>query len=307
MDFATYAQNFEKITLKKIDEHNLYVNDEDANSLHYYIQYPKEKVKGAVILMPASGETTEAVIQQISLNEKTYGNNIAIIIPSINWGTDDRVPEIDVLNTIFKNLVEQKQFPKNNFVLGGLSNGGIIALTYVQKSIQNPEQTYLKPAGILAIDTPLDKIRLYQYCEREINRNFSEAGMAEAKWMLDYYQNLYGGTPTQVPEKYIESSIYSFGVKNGGNALYFKNMPILMFSDLDTDWLINERHRDIYDWNGIDIVAFINQLKLLGNNNANVIISQGKGFRLDGSKHPHSWSIMDTNKSFDWLKELFKN
>jgi hypothetical protein len=31
----------------------------------------------------------------------------------------------------------------------------------------------------------------------------------------------------------------------------------------------------------------------MGNEDANVIISYGKGFKLDGSKH-HSWSIMDS-------------
>ena len=55
-----------------------------------------------------------------------------------------------------------------------------------------------------------------------------------------------------------------------------------MYTDLDVDYLLNDRHRDLYDWNGIDIVAFVNQLKINGNQNADVFISQGKGVRLDG-------------------------
>ena len=79
-----------------------------------------------------------------------------------------------------------------------------------------------------------------------------------------------------------------------------------MFTDLDSDWLINERHRDLYDWNGIDIVSMVNQLKLIGNQNANVIVSQGKGIRLDGSRNPHSWSILQTDTCIKWMLNLME-
>ena len=79
-----------------------------------------------------------------------------------------------------------------------------------------------------------------------------------------------------------------------------------MFTDLDTDWLINQRHRDLHDWNGIDIISMINQLKIMGNENARVIVSQGKGVRLDGTKNPHSWSIMDSEVCLNWLLETLK-
>ena len=80
-----------------------------------------------------------------------------------------------------------------------------------------------------------------------------------------------------------------------------------MHSDLNLDYLLNQRKRDLYDWNGIDIVAFVNQLKINGNKNAEVIITQNKGVRLDGTKHPHSWSIMDTQDTMQWILKLIAN
>jgi hypothetical protein len=41
-----------------------------------------------------------------------------------------------------------------------------------------------------------------------------------------------------------------------------------------------------------------------GNKNAEVIITQKKGGRLNGNKHPHSWSIMDTNDTMEWIMKL---
>jgi hypothetical protein len=77
-----------------------------------------------------------------------------------------------------------------------------------------------------------------------------------------------------------------------------------MFTDLDTEGLINQRHRDLNDWNGIDINSMINQLRIMGNENAKVIVSQGKGVKLDGTKNPHSWSIMDSELCLNWILEI---
>jgi hypothetical protein len=77
-----------------------------------------------------------------------------------------------------------------------------------------------------------------------------------------------------------------------------------MFTDLDTEGLINQRHRDLNDWNGIDIISMINQLRIMGNENAKVIVSQGKGVKLDGTKNPHSWSIMDSEHCLNWILEI---
>lgn len=299
-------QDFEKVVLNITDTSNLYINDEESTELYYLKLIPKGKIKGAIVILPSGGETIQDLLQQISIPKLALNKGIATIIPSINWGTEDRKVEIETLNSIFKEVVQEHNIPKENFILGGLSNGGMISLTYAQQSVKDKEKTFLKPKGIFGLDVPLDKAHFYQYCQREIQRNFSELGVGEARWIMNSYNEIYGGSPEEFPEKYIEASIYSNGVENGGNAKYLKDIPIRMYTDLDVDWLINERRRDLYDWNGSDIVAMVNDLKLMGNKEANVIITMGKGVKLDGTKHPHSWSIMDNQDCFDWIEKLIK-
>jgi hypothetical protein len=43
---------------------------------------------------------------------------------------------------------------------------------------------------------------------------------------------------------------------------------------------------------------------IMGNENAKVIVSQGKGIKLDGTKNPHSWSIMDSEVCLNWILEI---
>jgi 6-phosphogluconolactonase/glucosamine-6-phosphate isomerase/deaminase len=301
------SQDFEKVILNSSDTSDLYINDGESNELYYLKLIPKGKIKGAIVLLPSGGETTQDLLKQISIPKLAFDKGIATIIPSINWGTEDRKVEIKTLNRIFREVVEKHNISKEKFVIGGLSNGGMISLVYAQLSVKERNETYVKPIGVFGLDVPLDKAHFYEYCEREIKRNFSELGVGEAKWIMNNYNEIYGGSPEEFSEKYIEASIYSNGAENGGNAKYLKNIPIRMYTDLDVNWLMNERRRDLYDWNGTDIVAMINDLKLMGNKHANVIKTMGKAIKLDGTKHPHSWTIMDNKDCFNWIEKLMKN
>jgi hypothetical protein len=53
--------------------------------------------------------------------------------------------------------------------------------------------------------------------------------------------------------------------------------------------------------NAIDLAALVNQLKILGGKKAELITTAGKGFRADGSRHPHSWSIVDEKELIEWF------
>ncbi len=304
--FTCSGQNFERILISESDTSRLYINDGDSQELYYLQFVPKTTIKGAVVIFPSGGETTEDLIKQIDIPQMAYKGGIITIIPSINWGTEDRQTEIQILDRIFEKAIKENNIPKENFVLGGLSNGGMISLTYAQQAIKEKGSTYLIPKGIFGLDVPLDKAHFYEYCQREIKRAFSKAGMNEAHWFIDKYNKIYSGSPQQFPKRYVEASIYSNGIEGGGNAIYLKEMPIRMYTDLDVDWLMNQRRRDLYDWNGTDIVALINDLKLMGNEDANVIITMGKGVKLDGRRHPHSWSIMDNQDCMDWIVKLFE-
>jgi hypothetical protein len=299
----TYSQTLEKVMISKEDPYHFYISDGDATDLFYYKMVPKEKPVGVLTIFPSGGESIENLLKQITLHQKAYNNNFLVIIPSYNWGTIRRVPDILFIDSIFQQVVEQHQVSKDNFILCGLSNGGMISLNYGIAAVRD-SNTFITPKGIIGIDPPLDLKRFYNYCEREIERNFSEAGVNEAKWLKGVYEQVFGGSPKEASENYIQHSIFSYGEPNGGNAQYLNNIAIRMHSDLNIDYLLNESKRDLYDWNGTDIVAFVNQLKINGNKNANVIITQNKGVRLNGKKHPHSWNIMDADSTIEWMLKL---
>ena len=83
---------------------------------------------------------------------------------------------------------------------------------------------------------------------------------------------------------------------------YIRNIPIAYYSEPDISWWMNEYNLDYSGLNVRDGSCMINELKLLGNTNANLIITENKGYRKPNNrKQPHSWSIVDNQELLNWL------
>ncbi|PZR21444.1 MAG: hypothetical protein DI539_08035 [Flavobacterium psychrophilum] len=297
-----HAQTTETIILSETDPHDLYHSwDKDSTTLFYKLYVPKTKPKAALVILPGSGETIDYVEPQISLHKLAVDNGILVIFPSINWGTNKHTYEHEMLDKIFTQVIKRFNLAKDRFVLGGFSGGGMLSLTYTEKANRDKGSTVIIPRAVWGIDPPLDYAHLWQHCINDIERNFSDVAFAEGKWITEMYTQEFGGSPSQFPQNYIKYSIYSRSEKDGGNAKYLLKSPVLLYTEPDVVWSMENRHRDFYDLNAMDISAMINLLQLGGNKNAQLIVTHDKGYRPNGQRHPHSWSIMDNQQCFDWI------
>jgi hypothetical protein len=299
-----YGQKVERVVVAIKDPYDLYANfDKDSSTLFYEKIVPTNKPIGVLVILPGSGERLEDVRKQTSLHTLALQQNLLVIFPSINWGTNKHIPEHQFLDIIFKQIVKEYKVPKDKFVIGGFSGGGMIALTYAEKANKYTDSTFIKPKAIFGVDPPLDYAHLWKHCENDIERNVSEAAVMEGKWIIDMYTKEFGGSPYNYKDNYIKYSIFSYSEKDGGNAKYLKTTPILLYTEPDITWQMQNRQRDYYDLNCIDIAAMINFLQIQGNKNAKLIVTNNKGRRLNGMKHPHSWSIMDSQECLTWIME----
>ena len=303
----TFGQTVEKVVVSKEDPNNLYhFEPTDTESLFYLKLVPEAKPIGCLVILPSSGELVESVMKQISLHELAVQQNLLVIFPSINWGSSKFISAHEFLDTIFKQVVEEYEIPKNKFILGGLSGGGMVSLTYAEKANRDKDSTFITPNAVFALDPPLDFVHLYNQAKRDVERNFSEAAVNEGNWLMEMYKTDFGGTPEEVPAEYIRYSIYSHSEEDGGNAKYLLKTPVRIYTEPGIEWQIKNRQRDLYDLNSTDISAMINLLQRKGNDDAEIIVTHDKGIRLNGTKHPHSWSIMDSQDLLNWALEQLK-
>lgn len=289
--FKAFSQEAEKVTFK-----------DRKNS--YYRIVPEGKPQGMIIILPGGGESAERVMNQIYLDELAYAKNMLVLFS--NWEEDgDFFYHADqkFLDRIAKDNVEKFDIPKNRISIGGLSSGGMFAITYAERAIRD-KNTYFIPSSIFAIDPPLDYENMYYRLERDIARNFSAAAVNEAKMFNKKLVDAIG-KPNTNRDKYLKESMFTYRDKDGGNAKYLMNIPILMYTEPGIMWQMENRHRDLYDLNCTDITAMMNLLKLQGHKNADLIITNDRGIRPEGFRHPHSWSIMDPEECLSWILKQF--
>lgn len=276
------------------------------NSEDYYLKIiPKNRPTAILFLFHGGGEIPEDVLKQIELPKLASKNNFLVILPHFSNDTTKMIEEVNYTNQIAIQLMKEYNIEKDKIVLGGFSGGGMLSITFAERAVRDQNTSFI-PKAIFAIDVPLDFEQMYQRSEREIKRNFSEIGVGEAKFILnDLIQN-FGGSPYEFPEEYEKYSMFTYRKEDGGNAKYLLDIPLRIYTEPGIEWQLEQRHRDLYDLNCTNISAMINLLQLKGHKNAELITTFNKGKRLNEVKHPHSWNIMDSKDTMNWILKQFE-
>ncbi len=302
-----YLQQLERNSISIADTSDLFMNDGTSKTLFYYALVPRNKIKGVLVMLAGTWEPIEYVINSNKkLLELACDSSLLVIIPSLNNNLYIDNFALNFLNTTFTDVLKKYSPPKNKFVIGGYSLGGMNSIRYTEMANDSKSTTTIKPLAVYGVDPPLDYVGMYLSFQRTIELNFSEPAVKEAKDYINKLNTQFGGAPDKNPDKYIQFSMYSRNQKDGGNAKYLKNVPIRIYSDPDIDWWMKNRHQDYYDMNAVEDAGMINQLNIMGNDKAEFINALGKGYRLEGNRHPHSWSIVEPHDCINWIMKLLK-
>lgn len=191
-----------------------------------------------------------------------------------------------------------------NLYMGGFSLGGFTALRFAEMAVELEDIHHI-PDAVFSIDAPIDHIAFVDYCIRELDRECpnvsSEIGKGEARWILQYYADHFGDLERS-RSNYVSNSCFTQELEDGGNARFLLDIPVLSIHELDPMWQIQHRCRDLLDANAVSGSQLINLLYSHGNRNSEIRITSNKGYRSDGRRHPHSWSIASPNATLDWLE-----
>jgi hypothetical protein len=300
------------------DSTEIYGNHDEVDKLFYYSLIPDKKIEAVLVLFPSTGETVENVIScNKELMQLAYDNNILSAVASANYNKtlESDKAAMFFFETVFEELITKFKAPKDKFILSGLSLGGENALQYTEMSRNKRYTTYVKPLAVIGVDPPVDYVTLYHHAKDEIalySKNpakitaSKQLALNEDNFLIKYFHNLYGGSPEEFPDKYSDGSLFSLDHEDAGNAKYLIDVPVRIYCDPDVVWQLMNKGRDFYHMNAPDQSAMIRFLMLKGNKNAEFIQALGKGYRVDGTRHPHSWSIVDPADCIKWILELIK-
>lgn len=305
-----YAKELDRVILPTPDTANLNMDHADSNTLFYYILTPRAIgiPRGILMLIPNYGETCEeAFNNSIKLCEVASDSGLAVVIPSLNnhWLMD--ASAMSFLNYVYTDVVKKHRLAKVPLSMGGMSLGGTLAFEYAERGMQDAKSVAAIPRSVFAGDPPLDLASSYtrwkSYTERKA---IVDSDVYNAfKYLSNSLNAAMGGTPDNLKDKYVSYSAYSRSEPDGGNAKLLKDIPVRVYCDPDIDMAL-EQGNSIYDMNLLNETAFINQLNLLGNDQAQFINALGKGHTIFGVRNPHSWSIIDARVCVPWIMKTIR-
>ena len=280
------------------------VNPQDSISGYYLAVEPaSHRIASVLVLLPGFAEGAEAVFPETKLDNVAYANNMLVVAvgagPKLYVDAELR-PK---LNRVFADIVKRYRVRPNQFVLSGFSAGGTVALRYAELCNESPAEYPIQPKGVFTIDSPVDLFDLWRYCDREIAKNFAEVGVSEARFVQQLMTQEHG-TPTDNGDEYRRLTPFCRDLAEPGNERHLRNTAVRVYHDVDINWYLRERRRSAFDANFAASSELINRLLLLGNQRAEFVQSDRKGVRSNGTRHPHSWSIVNEVACIQWIKGL---
>lgn len=273
-----------------------------ASPYGYSVWLPENKPNGAVVFFHAEAKE-ESDFSMIPIANKA---GLAVIFVSTANPFDFlfEAKQMLELEKYISEACQKHGIPSDNLLFGGMSLEGTRALKMAIFSKSGDCQKCIKPKAVMTCDSPLDMARFWKEGDKAWRLNINELGANEGKWVSQYLAKKLGGTPEEVLTAYANYSPYSYLSAFGGNARFLNDIAIRAYTEPDVHWWMKNRGKDYYGMNAIDAAALINQLQINGNDSAELILTKNKGYRPDGSRHPHSWSIVDEQELIEWFMGL---
>ncbi|MEO7524409.1 MAG: hypothetical protein ABIT58_09965 [Ferruginibacter sp.] len=282
----------------------VYLDSDNKNSNFYIAVLPENKpVKAFMFLLDGYGASPMEVLLHTDIPAYAAEQGILTLIPilktgALYFGIDSASQQSlhDQVNAV----VARYHLEGKDLYIGGLSIGGSCAVKFAELAVRNNYK--VKPKAVFGVDPPLDFEHFYNGAKRVVRLSGPNEVSREVTFMLTKIEKEMKGTPETAIENYYEISPYSFSDTSQRAVKLLINTPLMLISEPDIQWWLNERGYDYSYLNVVDHAAMINELQRLGNSNAVLVTTTNKGYRNPGNiRHPHAWSIADKENLIKWL------
>ena len=211
--------------------------------------------------------------------------------------------EMQQMESFIREVITRYSISPANMIYCGMSLAGTRALRLVMFANTKDSEHKIVPGAVAICDAPLDMIRFYRQCIRALELNASEIAVNEASWVSSCLSKNLGGPAHEQMQAYLDYSPFSHDQVGYNYLSYLDGVAVRAYTEPDVAWWMANRQKDYYGMNALDMAGMINGLRIRNNKSAELITTIGEGFRPDGERHPHSWSIVDEKELIDWFAE----
>ncbi len=211
---------------------------------------------------------------------------------------------IESAHIIIKDVFHTYKLPNENIFFLGASLVGHRALRYIKYMNENKDDFQLDVVGMVMCNFTLDWTRKWYQHERDMSIN--RINLWEPKFMNYMLETNLNGTPETALEKYHEFSAYSYFDKENRNIPMFKNYAVRAYIKPEIAYRLSKYYRTLYENNATDIVGFLAELRLLGNEKTELIdLTCNKNPAKDKNSQT-TWDSIDKVELLNWMEKQMK-
>ncbi len=288
-----------KTEQKQTSNKPIEIKTEIVNNENYELIKPVNKINAVLILFGGYPESAGDIKREFDIIDIAKENSIAVFFMSFNrklWLEENEKRE---LATLLQNAISENKLPTDNIYIGGFSSGGNVSML-ISNYIIGMKQFYIDPKGVFLIDSPIDFLAMHQASKRIIERANKNGLVQESTWLKETLENKFGN-PNDSISSFEQYAIYTSKTKSINNIRNLKNTKIRLYTEPDTLWW-KKFDANYEDMNAFNIKSLYNVLEMkFEGQNVEYIPTENKGYRSDGQRNPHSWSIVDKKDLVHWM------
>ncbi len=272
----------------------------------YTLMLPETKAaKGVLIFLEDSGydNKNKSAMQMYSLaSEKGF----AVLSVSSEIPFDFYFSNSSIVSThkLIKEAFSKHNLPNENIFFLGASLVGHRAMRYIKVMKESNDKFQLNIEGLVICNFTLDWTRKWHQHKRDIRIN--RINLWEPKFINYMLETHLNGTPDTNPERYHNFSPYSYFDEKNRNIKVYKDYAVRAYVEPAIKYKLTKQFRTLYENNVTDMVGFLAELQLTGNENTELIVLQPKNNSVKERNTQDSWNSIDKNDLMDWILKQVK-
>ena len=279
---------------KKATSYALIIENEN-----YILKKPQSDLLGTLILFGGYPESPEIVMEEFEIDSLANKNNIAVLHVKFNRRLWLEENEKLGLTSMLEEAFGLHKLPSDNVFLGGFSSGGNIALLLSNYLIE--EKSKVQPEGIFVVDSPVNLRTLYKWFKLDAEQKSNTELVQQSLSILSIFEKKFGDDQGGT-RSYETESPFNYATRSINNLRSLKNVKIRLYTEPDTVWWKNNFDKDYDEINAFYIKELSIELeKQFKSRSVELIETKNKGFRKNGDRHPHSWSIINKQELLQWM------
>ena len=268
----------------------------------YTLMLPEDKpTKGVLIFLEDSGyDKKNKSAKQLYTQASKRGFAVLSVSSEIPFDFYFAKSSMLATHQFIQKAFAKHKLPNKNIFFLGASLVGHRAMQYIKFMKGSKDKFELNIKGIVICNFTLDWTRKWYQHTREIriNRN----NLWEAKFINYMLETHLEGTPKTKPKRYHRFSPYSYFDEKNRNIQIYQNYTIRAYIEPAIKYRL-KTYKTLYENNTTDIVGFLAELKLAGNENTELIVLQPKDNLSPKKTAQSTWDAINKDELMDWVQK----